>query len=87
MPRFLRKGIAIQGAIILDTIMNVDMEEKSQDVPADWFRIAPQGPILQNSIPAEKFLYKFLYTNLGHISAPKTTTKIDLSNVDNNAGF
>ena len=43
VPRFLKKGTSIQGAIILDTVMNVAMEENSQDVPQDWFKLAPQA--------------------------------------------
>ncbi len=40
-PNFLKKGVTIQGAFILDTIMNVDFMENSQDVPEDWTKIVP----------------------------------------------
>lgn len=40
-PTFLKKGVTIQGAFILDTIMNVDFLENSQDVPEDWSKLVP----------------------------------------------
>jgi len=40
-PNFLKKGVKIQGVIILDTIMNVDFLDNSQDVPEDWYTLAP----------------------------------------------
>jgi len=35
--------VKIQGVFILDTIMNIDFEVNSQDVPENWYNLAPEA--------------------------------------------
>jgi len=42
-PNFLTKGATIQAAIILDTVMNVDFLNDSQDVPENWHSLVPEA--------------------------------------------
>ena len=41
IPYFIRRGIQITGAIILDTLMNYDPEVNSQNIPDKWGDIVP----------------------------------------------
>ncbi|TRY63440.1 hypothetical protein TCAL_06871, partial [Tigriopus californicus] len=42
MPEFLDNGIPIQGAYILDTLLNFDDDPDSQLVPKNWMNIVPE---------------------------------------------
>ena len=42
IPYFIRRGLEITGAIILDTLMNFDETVGSQNVPEKWGDISPQ---------------------------------------------
>ena len=41
MPYFIRRGLQISGAIILDTLMNYDQQINSQNIPETWDDIIP----------------------------------------------
>lgn len=41
-PHFLDKGLELQGAFIMDTILNFNPEEDSQSLPAKWEFISPE---------------------------------------------
>ena len=42
VPYFIRRGMKISGAIILDTLMNHDPERNSQNVPDAWKNVLPK---------------------------------------------
>ena len=42
IPYFIRRGIQITGAIILDTIMNYDGKTNSQNIPEKWDDVIPE---------------------------------------------
>eukprot|EP00095_Tigriopus_kingsejongensis_P012423 maker-scaffold1038_size68074-snap-gene-0.19 protein:Tk12423 transcript:maker-scaffold1038_size68074-snap-gene-0.19-mRNA-1 annotation:"hypothetical protein DAPPUDRAFT_306809" len=41
IPEFVEKGVEIQGAYILDTLLNFDDDEGSQLVPENWHNVVP----------------------------------------------
>ena len=43
MPYFIRRGLKISGAIILDTLLNYDFNVNSQSIPDNWEHIIPES--------------------------------------------
>ena len=81
-PNFLKKGVTIQGAIILDTIMNVDFLDDSQEVPEDWYNLAPEAAdsIKKDNFRCDKIISLSLKNYLNNNVIPfKTKSRCQLS--------